>query len=169
MIGRVINVIWLLLTLAVLILLAQSFGVIDVPGVRGAARLLPIDLGFLAAAPQATPTARPVAASPVPTVRRPAPAAASSSSAANDACRAAAPSFVHGLATLKEALGSSMGEPLECERVVDAAGNTEQRTTTGLAYYRAATNTAAFTNGAEHWALTSTGVAHWTGPELEPP
>ena len=62
-----------------------------------------------------------------------------------------------------------MGEPLECERVIDAAGSTEQRTTTGLAYYRGATNTVAFTNGWDHWALTSEGPVHWTGQELEPP
>ena len=53
--------------------------------------------------------------------------------------------------------------------MIDAAGNTERRTTTGLTYYRAATNTTAFTNGSTHWALTSNGAVHWMGQELEPP
>ena len=62
-----------------------------------------------------------------------------------------------------------MGAPSECERVVDASGDTEQKTTTGLAYYRAKVNTPVFTNGVEHWALTSDGLVHWTSDELEPP
>jgi len=62
-----------------------------------------------------------------------------------------------------------MGDATECERVVDADGNTEQRTTTGLAYYRARANVVVFTNGVEHWALTPGGVVHWTSDEVEPP
>jgi hypothetical protein len=34
--------------------------------------------------------------------------------------------------------------------VIDAAGDTEQRATRCLAYYRIATNTVAFTNGWDH-------------------
>jgi hypothetical protein len=164
MIGRLLRLIWLLLTLGVLVLLGQAFGLIDLPGVRGVTGSLPFDLGFLVAGPQATPTPSPVPASPAAT-----PAPANSSGVVAETCQPAAPSFVHGPAALKASLGSPMGEPLECEHVVDSAGNTEQRTTTGLAYYRAATNTVAFTNGVEHWALTSTGLVHWVGPELEPP
>jgi hypothetical protein len=62
-----------------------------------------------------------------------------------------------------------MGAPTECERVVDASGDTEQKTTTGLAYYRSKTNSAVFTNDVEHWALTTDGLVHWTSDELAPP
>ena len=34
-----------------------------------------------------------------------------------------------------------------------AAGNTEQQTSTGLAYYRAQANVVVFTDGVEHWAF----------------
>ena len=73
------------------------------------------------------------------------------------------------MADLKAALGSRMGEPSECERVVDAAGNTEQQTTTGLAYYRAQANVVVFTDGVEHWAASPRGVVHWTSDEVELP
>jgi hypothetical protein len=62
-----------------------------------------------------------------------------------------------------------MGEPLECERGVDATGNTEQRTTAGLVYYRAGTNAVVFTNGWDHWAVAANGTVHWTGDEVDPP
>ena len=62
-----------------------------------------------------------------------------------------------------------MGQPLECERVTNAAGDTEQRTSTGLVYYRASTNAVAFTNGFDHWALAANGVVHWTGDAVDPP
>ena len=48
-------------------------------------------------------------------------------------------------------LGASMGEPLECERAIDDQGNTQQKTTTGLAYYRSKLNIACFTTGWDHW------------------
>ena len=89
--------------------------------------------------------------------------------APGETCTAALPRFVHGIATLKAVVGTDMGEPVECERVIDAGGDTEQQTTTGLAYYRAASNTVAFTNGWDHWALTHNGAVHWTGQELDPP
>ena len=97
------------------------------------------------------------------------PTSATTTAAVGETCTAALPRFVHGVATLKAVVGTDMGEPLECERVTDAAGDSEQRTTTGLAYYRAASNTVAFTNGWDHWALTGNGSVHWTGQDLEPP
>jgi hypothetical protein len=84
-------------------------------------------------------------------------------------CTSTSPSFVHGAADLKEALGEDMGTPIECEHVIDAAGNTEQQTTTGLVYYRAAANVTVFTTGFDHWALTPGGIRHWTGDAVEPP
>jgi hypothetical protein len=63
--------------------------------------------------------------------------------------------FVLGLADLKVLVGSEMGDPVECERRVDAEGNTVQLTTTGRAEYLHATDTSAFTDGARQWALTN--------------
>ena len=82
----------------------------------------------------------------------------------HDACPAGqAPTFAAGFAVLQEAIGATMGDPVECERGDLASGDTFQRTTTGLAVYRADTNTAMFTTGRDHWAFTEQGVAHWTG------
>jgi hypothetical protein len=44
-----------------------------------------------------------------------------------------------------------------------------QQTTTGLAFWRKATNTPTFTDGSRHWALTSGGLVAWTGPSVDPP
>lgn len=62
-----------------------------------------------------------------------------------------------------------MGDPIDCEHVVDSAGNTQQRTTTGLAYYRKALNVTCFTTGWDHWGLVARGVVHWTGDAVDPP
>jgi hypothetical protein len=110
---------------------------------------------------------RPSAATPTPetdSTTLPTPA-----SVPSDTCTPSEPIFVHGAATLKAALGEAMGDPQECERVTDAAGDTEQRTSTGLVYYRASTNDVAFTNGFDHWALVASGVVHWTGDSVDPP
>ena len=159
---RLLAVAWLVVVCgsALLILLSFMPGLLSVPRVTG----LPDQ--FLQAeqvqspAPQAsttpdelgtvTPGSRALGAPPVD-------------------CRASHLAFNHGLADLKAVLGAPMGEPLECERVVDTDGSTEQATTTGLAYYRGATNTVAFTNGVEHWALRGDRVVHWSGDEVEPP
>jgi hypothetical protein len=78
--------------------------------------------------------------------------------------------FVNSLAMLRNALGATMGDPLECEHPVDGAGNTQQRTTTGLAYYRKAINAGCFTTGWDHWALIDQGrLVHWTGDAVDPP
>ena len=53
--------------------------------------------------------------------------------------------------------------------MTDASGDTEQKTSTGLVYYRASTNAVAFTNGFDHWALAPNGVVHWTGDAVDPP
>jgi hypothetical protein len=104
------------------------------------------------------------APTPAPETSAPTPEATSTA-----ACTPVQPIFVHGAAALKAALGGTMGDPLECERVTDAAGDTEQRTSTGLAYYRASTNAEVFTNGFDHWALAANGVVHWSGEAVDPP
>lgn len=79
------------------------------------------------------------------------------------------PEFVLGFKALAEALGERMGAPLECERAHPESGDTLQRTTTGLAFYRKSTNTPTFTNGWDHWALSAGGLVHWTGESIDPP
>jgi hypothetical protein len=153
------KLVWLVLVLGVILLLAQALGGLDSSALRDVRVSLPF---------AQTPT---VAAEPSPTSRQPSSTAtrpAPTATAIAETCTAQRPRFVQGIAALKAALGGAMGEPIECERVIDAVGNTEQRTSTGLAYYRSATNTVAFTNGSEHWALTSDGLVRWTGQELEP-
>ncbi len=78
------------------------------------------------------------------------------------------PRFVLGFASLEQQVGAPMGEPIECEHA-DSGGDAEQRTTTGLAYYRSDTNTTAFTDGWHHWAATSNGLVRWEGEASDPP
>jgi hypothetical protein len=156
---RVFGVVWLVFVIGIVVLLAQEFGVVDIRALRDL-RLSPsFDQTFG------------VAAEPTPTLQPPSTAAARQSPTAigGETCTTQLPRFVNGIAALKAAVGTDMGEPLECERVIDAAGSTEQRTTTGPAYYRGATNTVAFTNGWDHWALTGGGAVHWIGQGIEPP
>ena len=84
-------------------------------------------------------------------------------------CNASRPTFLGTLGSLKLRLGARMGDAADCERPIDEAGNTQQLTTTGLAYYRHRLNVAAFTNGWDHWALIETQVVHWTGQAVDPP
>ena len=85
-------------------------------------------------------------------------------------CRAGeVPEFRFGLALLKAQLGPLMGEPVECEHPDLFRGDTLQRTSTGLAYYRPASNTPAFTNGYRHWAWTAEGLVAWEGAAIAPP
>jgi len=159
--SRAVNLISLVVVLGVLVLLGQAFGLYDVPVLHDLRVLLP-----LGQTPQVAVEATPDAPTPTVAAR---PLASSRAPVATNACTTAAPRFVHGTAALKAGIGAAMGEPVDCERVVDAAGDTEQRTTTGLAYYRAHSNIAAFTNGWDHWALTPEGIVHWTGDDLQPP
>jgi hypothetical protein len=157
-----VNVIWLLLIVGTVILVWQSVtGADDVPILRDLRALVP--LGQTQQVTDATP------GPPPPTIVAKPSAAASPTALATELCAPTAPRFLHGAAALRAAIGTGMGEPVECEKVIDSAGDTEQKTTSGLAYYRARSNLPAFTNGFDHWALTGDGVAHWTGDDLEPP
>ena len=62
-----------------------------------------------------------------------------------------------------------MGNPFECEHPNNANGDTLQKTTTGLAFYRKSTNTPTFTDGYRHWGLTATGIVGWVGDAVDPP
>jgi hypothetical protein len=84
-------------------------------------------------------------------------------------CDSGRPRFLGSLANLKTRIGAEMGDPKDCEHAVDADGNTQQQTTTGLAYYRRRLNAAVFTNGWDHWALSEDKLLRWSGNEVEPP
>ncbi|MFN8637058.1 MAG: hypothetical protein U0893_24690 [Chloroflexota bacterium] len=105
---------------------------------------------------------------PSPPVTQPAPPPPPATS--GNFCRPGeSPKFQFGFLALKELLGDVMGDPVECEHPNSANGDTLQRTTRGLVYYRKATNTPTFTNGAEHWAITPRGLLYWVGPAVDPP
>jgi len=70
---------------------------------------------------------------------------------------------------LHDEVAEEMGTPVECEHPDAVTGDTLQRTTVGLAFYRKSTNTPTFTNGSTHWALTPDGLATWTGESIDPP
>jgi hypothetical protein len=84
-------------------------------------------------------------------------------------CSSDQPQFIGGMAALKTTLGAAMGDPLECERSVSDQGDTHQKTTTGLAYYRKHLNVVCFTTGWDHWALIDRGLVHWVGNDVDPP
>ena len=158
--NRGLGLLWLVIFVAALIFIGQTVGLYDLPMLRDLR--LPLGVGPGDVPPASVIVVPSVAPSPSPLVAR-------ATAVAGGPCGAGRLSFANGMADLKAALGARMGEPTECERVVDAAGDTEQQTTTGLAYYRAQANVVVFTDGVDHWALTSNGVVHWTGDEVEPP
>ncbi len=80
------------------------------------------------------------------------------------------PAFVFGIAALHDRLGTqTMGVPVECEHVNAENGDTIQKTTTGLAYYRPSINATMFTDGNLHWALVESQVWMWRGESVTPP
>jgi hypothetical protein len=78
------------------------------------------------------------------------------------------PKFAFGFAALSGQLGATMGDATECEHSNASNGDTLQATTTGLAFYRKATNTPTFTDGFNHWGLTADGLVAWTGQSVDP-
>jgi hypothetical protein len=128
--------------------------------------------------PSVIPLAVGVAATSTPAVAiagatavrtRPAQATQVAARQSRDGCTPDLPRFVGGMALLRSALGSAMGEAIECERSIDLDGNTQQKTTTGLAYYRRKLNVACFTTGWDHWAVSDRGLVHWSGDAVDPP
>lgn len=77
--------------------------------------------------------------------------------------------FSFGFADLRSQVGNAMGDAIECEHANPENGDTLQRTTTGLSFYRKSTNTPTFTNGSDHWGLTTDGLAYWIGTSIDPP
>jgi hypothetical protein len=97
------------------------------------------------------------------------PAPAAQAQSAPFCAPGTSPSFVQGFAALKAALGEVMGDPIECQHTDGSSGDVLQQTTTGLAFWRKSTNTATFTDGYRHWALTSRGLVAWEGSSIDPP
>jgi hypothetical protein len=126
-------------------------------------------LPLRAASPTPSGVAEAAGAAPPPTLvpsRRPAVATAT---VIATRCNAVRPRFMGGMAGLKNALGDTMGDPTECEHAVTSDGDTQQKTSTGLAYYEHKINVACFTTGWDHWGLTDHGLVHWTGEAVDPP
>jgi peptidoglycan/xylan/chitin deacetylase (PgdA/CDA1 family) len=98
------------------------------------------------------------------------PAGVPGALAADDVCTPDAPRFQGRLADLAAAIGSSIGDPLDCPRQGDdqAPGNVEQSTTTGLAYADALAADAGFTNGFERWYLDADALWYFSSPEAPP-
>jgi hypothetical protein len=80
------------------------------------------------------------------------------------------PEFHYGFEALHLDLGDDMmGDPVECEHAINATGDTQQRTTRGLAFYDHAANRPAFRLDEDNWALTVRGLEYWSGDATEPP
>lgn len=94
---------------------------------------------------------------------------ARSAPAVGPVCDSNRPSYLFGFAALKAQIGNKMGDPLECEHPIYPSGDTQQLTTTGLAYYRRGVNIPSFVSGLDHWALTDKGLQHWIGDVVDPP
>lgn len=77
--------------------------------------------------------------------------------------------FLFGIADLHSRLGAPMGDPTECEHVDTASGDTIQRTSTGLAYFRPSLNLAMFTNGEAHWTVANGQLLMWKSGSATPP
>jgi peptidoglycan/xylan/chitin deacetylase (PgdA/CDA1 family) len=90
--------------------------------------------------------------------------------AADDACTPEAPRFQNRLADLAAAIGSAIGDPLDCPRHGEdqAPGGLEQPTTTGLAYTDPFQGDAGFTNGFERWYLDTDGLWYLSSPDAPP-
>ncbi len=80
-----------------------------------------------------------------------------------------APQFVLGFAELQHHVGASMGTPLECEHPDPSSGDTQQHTSTGLAYVPRGNGLVSFTNGWEHYALVRGQVELWRNTSVDPP
>jgi hypothetical protein len=80
--------------------------------------------------------------------------------------------FELGFAVLKSLLGSVMGDPIEAEHGALESCDTQQATTTGLAYWDCSTGMLAFAaapEGLHHWAWLDDHLTEWVGPSAVPP
>jgi hypothetical protein len=80
-----------------------------------------------------------------------------------------APQIGAGFRDLVSAVGDAVGDAVECEHADGLTGDVQQQTTGGLLYWRKSTNTPAFTDGEQHWALQAGQVVTWGGEAVDPP
>jgi hypothetical protein len=78
-------------------------------------------------------------------------------------------SFNEEFSALAQAIGGTMGEPMECAHDDPATGDTLQQTSTGLAILRRHSGAATFTDGYRRWAVDTRGVITWEGEAMDPP
>jgi hypothetical protein len=81
-------------------------------------------------------------------------------------------SFVGGIGSLYGRLGAIMGDPVEAEHGNADDCNTQQLTTTGLAYWLCASAMPGFValpEGTHHWALVADRLLEWFGAADDPP
>jgi hypothetical protein len=115
-------------------------------------------------------SAGPVAAAPSQPARAASPVSSLQQPAGNGCGAGARPTFTLGFADIKARLGDVVGTATTCEFAdPNGTGDVLQQTSTGLAFWRKSTNTPTFTNGNQHWALTSTGWVQWVGTSIDPP
>jgi len=76
--------------------------------------------------------------------------------------------FGPDLLGLQAAIGEVMGEPTGCETVIDSAGDTEQTTSTGMAWRLPNTAATAFSDGFHRWELDLRGLSYWDTPDATP-
>jgi hypothetical protein len=93
------------------------------------------------------------------------PALAGQSAVARADC---AVEFGLHMTDLRADVGDAMGQPLDCEHLLDPAGDTIQATSTGTAFYTLTSHAAVFTDGYHRWELDPTGLNYWANPEAVP-
>jgi peptidoglycan/xylan/chitin deacetylase (PgdA/CDA1 family) len=76
--------------------------------------------------------------------------------------------FALHMIDLQADIGDAMGQPLDCEHPIDAAGDTIQATSTGTAFYTTANSAAIFTDGYHRWQLDQSGLLYWGSPDATP-
>jgi len=97
-------------------------------------------------------------------VASPAPATAGSELATAEC----ALQFGPDLLRLQSAIGDVLGEPVDCARPIDIAGDMMQATSTGMAWYRPGDTTAMFSDGYHRWELEIGDVIYWDAPDAVP-
>jgi peptidoglycan/xylan/chitin deacetylase (PgdA/CDA1 family) len=66
------------------------------------------------------------------------------------------------------AVGDAMGQPIDCETSIDAAGDTIQHTSTGTAWFISTQSDAIFTDGYHRWEQDDRGLLYWSSPDAIP-
>jgi hypothetical protein len=82
------------------------------------------------------------------------------------------PEFAPPFDFLKTQLGPTMGSAVAPVQNVADSCDTQQQTSTGLAYWRCDTNVVAFAadpDGLLHWAWLNDGLVSWASPSVDPP